>query len=637
MQIYSLKIKNYKGIKESEELIFSDRISLICGKNNACKTTMLEFVYDLFNSNKSEMLKKRNFSMLDSPIDFEITFLFKYDSINYKAFIYEIIHNYVNQALKSPRQVSNQSTNHIYQNIDAITAQQLQTIILNNRQNIYLKFNFSSTGSTYGNNDFASQSITLYADNYELPILKLIYQEESSTPLQPRVFLLNAEKEGLGYTSNLEASFNFNNLLKKNENFILKAHRVCNPNEYVSLNTEYKIKPDFSNYKQTLFTIKLNQEEKFQIIQQEVREIFTEIDKIEFTTTGGNPLSGNVVIKPVNQDFKVSINDMGTGTEQIIGLITAVITAEQSSVFLIDEPHVFLHPEAERKLIKFLKKHPEHQYILTTHSPIMINSVDSSCINLIKNNDGILSITKIDTIENVNKFNLLFEELEFNPSDFWFHDSIIWVEGETEEKIIPLLIEKYIPELKSNYLVKKVFATSEFQNKKVDVTKKIYELINHVQTFFHIPNIFILDGEELTSQKITDLKDKIGVNKILIISKREIENYFLNHPDIIQLIINTQNIDEIQNKINEILARTNDTEIYGKYANNPSNNQLNENAKLAKCRGAKVLNELFTEFLNYEYSKTRFAEFFTDKILAKEELPETFKEIANFIKDSELI
>jgi predicted ATP-dependent endonuclease of OLD family len=59
-----------------------------------------------------------------------------------------------------------------------------------------------------------------------------------------------------------------------------------------------------------------------------------------------------------------------------------------SQAIAIDEPNSFLHPDAARTLIRILKQHPQHQYIITTHSPEVIAEADAKNLFVLKHKHG---------------------------------------------------------------------------------------------------------------------------------------------------------------------------------------------------------------------------------------------------------
>src|SRR5205807_6323603 len=62
-------------------------------------------------------------------------------------------------------------------------------------------------------------------------------------------------------------------------------------------------------------------------------------------------------------------NHTGTGVGHVIAMMYVLVTAEEPRIILIDEPQSFLHPRAVRRLIGVFKLMPEHQFIISTHSP----------------------------------------------------------------------------------------------------------------------------------------------------------------------------------------------------------------------------------------------------------------------------
>ena len=52
----------------------------------------------------------------------------------------------------------------------------------------------------------------------------------------------------------------------------------------------------------------------------------------------------------------------------MLALAVGVLTATEPQLFLIDEPQAYLHPAAERSMLSLLESHPQHQYIIATHS-----------------------------------------------------------------------------------------------------------------------------------------------------------------------------------------------------------------------------------------------------------------------------
>lgn len=57
-----------------------------------------------------------------------------------------------------------------------------------------------------------------------------------------------------------------------------------------------------------------------------------------------------------------------------------ILFSEPGRIFLMGEPHVYLHPSAEKALAKFIREHNEHSYLIATHSLFLIRSLKPDSI-----------------------------------------------------------------------------------------------------------------------------------------------------------------------------------------------------------------------------------------------------------------
>lgn len=89
----------------------------------------------------------------------------------------------------------------------------------------------------------------------------------------------------------------------------------------------------------------------------------------------------------------------GSGEFAVVMLVNKVLNAANSSLILLDEPEVSLHPGAQEKLISFLKEQiriKKIQVIISTHSSLIIKDLPSIAIKLFSAN----TLTGMIEIEN---------------------------------------------------------------------------------------------------------------------------------------------------------------------------------------------------------------------------------------------
>lgn len=637
MKIHSIQISNYKGIKDSDEIIFQPNISILCGRNNCGKTSVLDFISDSINdclfrqvNREEEHLIFKNIYKYEKEkpqeIRFEIVFLIDVDDSKYRELINSDLIS-LNNKIITTKTISPHHNNSLL----SYTARLKTSSFIIKYQG---KF-FKNIGTQVNRYNYVTNNITLNSLNqcYQIDIDRernqVIYSDEFNEITN---FPINMES----YTS-----FNIPSLkpFMQNNVYILQAHRVSNTEEWVDVVESSKINSDFSNYKETLFTIKLNEPAKFHKIEEELRSIFPEISNINIKIKDKQI---NVFLYNKKNDCDVSINNMGTGVEQLLGLITAIVSVETKSIFLIDEPHVFLHPYAERGFMNLLSKYPQHQYILATHSSIMINSVSNDAICLLeKDSDDHLHYKG-------NELKDVIKALELKPGDLWLSNAIIWVDGETEEAVLPMLLETICPEIHSSYIIKKVFATSDFN--KGDA-KKTFNLYKHTQalfTEFDIKYLFIFDSDE-TNKKTRDEIERVFKDKLLFLKKREIENYFLDEALILEVLEEQKNLiedktglqelslDILSEKLKELLNNIDDNDIYCNKMASADKIVVKEGdieVKKQYCRGSNVLNKVFNYFFNTKitYDKKVHGKLFINKIIEKGQADEIFAEIKEYFE-----
>jgi len=121
-----------------------------------------------------------------------------------------------------------------------------------------------------------------------------------------------------------------------------------------------------------------------------------------------------------------------------------------TTLLLIDEPELYLHPQAIEILRKSLNilSTQGYQVIFSTHSPFMITQKDVGNTVLVRKNDLLGTFKRttlksaIPTVEQTAQHQLTLMYSLSNSSNILFSEKVILVEGKTENKLLPLIIEK---------------------------------------------------------------------------------------------------------------------------------------------------------------------------------------------------
>jgi len=169
---------------------------------------------------------------------------------------------------------------------------------------------------------------------------------------------------------------------------------------------------------------------------------------------------GTIKVREVGTVRQSDFIDMGHGSQRAIQMTLirhlAEITKDvakqgKTNILLIDEPELFLHPQAVELLRSSLKllSNRGYQIIFSTHSPYMIEQSDIPITNIIrKNHNGTIVTTRLKEaleqtlLDNDSQARLLFDT--YNLGQILFSDKILIAEGATEKTILPILFNSVI-------------------------------------------------------------------------------------------------------------------------------------------------------------------------------------------------
>jgi hypothetical protein len=194
------------------------------------------------------------------------------------------------------------------------------------------------------------------------------------------------------------------------------------------------------------------------------------------------------------EDLAYPLSHCGTGVSQVLAILYVVITSQEPRIIIIDEPQSFLHPGAAKKLIEILKEFPQHQYFIATHSPATITAANPSTIVKLRHEDGETKALVMKS-ENIKEQRDLLSELGVSLSDVFGADSILWVEGPTEELCFPMILEKIAKKPQRGIQILAVKNTGDLEGKRAEVIFDIYDKLSGGNSLFPPAIGFIFDRE----------------------------------------------------------------------------------------------------------------------------------------------
>lgn len=164
----------------------------------------------------------------------------------------------------------------------------------------------------------------------------------------------------------------------------------------------------------------------------------------------------DVTLELIESSQHNDIKNCGSGVQSAIYFaisLAASMNSDISYMVGIEEPELNMHPQAQQKLVESLKdttKYPNTQFVITTHSTVIIDRLGHQAIALCRKTKGqtrdIVSTITQTGPDFWEKYQITEDRysnfFEFKNSDFFFSDYIIITESPVDCSIIAHLLEK---------------------------------------------------------------------------------------------------------------------------------------------------------------------------------------------------
>jgi ABC-type cobalamin/Fe3+-siderophores transport system ATPase subunit len=430
---------------------------------------------------------------------------------------------------------------------------------------------------------------------------------------------------GINATDNLSEFLNFQN---EPAIFYFEPQRLHVGS--VQFSEQRRLNPDASNLPAVLFYLQGARPNVFDRVVRHVVEVSQSVRVIRAAPSGGNV---EILIWPTENtersEFAFTLNESGTGIGQILAIITAAATSEQS-VIVIDEINTFLHPAATKRLLSILRsEYPHHQYIISTHSSDVISHVAAEKTYLVQKEGYESRITLVEP-NNIRDLRSVANELGFSMMDVFGHDRLIWVEGETELIVFPLILRAVGDPLPPGIGISTVASAAEFDPSSRS-SRSIIEMYEHVATRVG-PLLkglaFGLDREGHSDEAVAKLET--SKRKLRFLPRRCLECYLLD-PEAIAVVINAADSGECDAAA--VLSFLTDNGADRKYrARSVWNGNLDHPEWLKKVDAALLLSDCFAKLTanRTEFRKTRDSVALASYLLRTK--PERLTELADYIK-----
>lgn len=219
------------------------------------------------------------------------------------------------------------------------------------------------------------------------------------------------------------------------------------------------------------------------------------------------------------------LESLGTGIHELIILAVAV-TIIDDSVVCIEEPEIHLHPELQKKFIRYIREETNNQYLISTHSNAFFDMDDVNIYHC-RLKDG---YTACDLVATRQSKSLVLADLGYKASDLLQSNCVIWVEGPSDRIYLNHWIRGKNPELVEGLHYSIMFYGGRLLNHLAFDDPEVYDFIQlcHLNRNAAI----LIDSDRktphshLNKTKKRIIKDFENNNQLVWVTNgKEIENY----------------------------------------------------------------------------------------------------------------
>lgn len=602
MRIASFQLENYKSFYSSEEIYLTPGFNVVVGPNNAGKTALIEALSLQFQDRPHRSLKTvpHSFSKPAPISKLNISFELSRDELtnilidNQPTFYVPLLRDeHVEHAAKKF--------------LNAISKQPILKCV-------------------FQRNDFASAYLTTYGN----PPMDTGWIQFKIERFDTQPQLANPSVINKAVGTELQFAFVLARALR-NRIYLFRAERL-NIGES-EMGPDPSLKSNASNLAQVLNFLQSSNIKRFQRFNEFVSMIFPEIKQITVPPISGT--RAHVLVWSFDPDLErddlaMRLSESGTGIGQVLAILYVVLTSDYPRTIIIDEPQSFLHPGAVRKLFAILKQHPQHQYIVTTHSPTVLTSADPSAFYLVRKEEAESTIETVEIAE-TQKLRLILSEVGARLSDVFGADNILWVEGRTEELCFPLILSRITKQPLMGTEIIGVKQTGDFEGKHSKTIFDIYRRLSQGRGLLPPAVGFIFDQEGRSKRDRDDLIRESRGSAFFTL-RRMYENYLLNPRAI---AAGTSSIEGFRDspvtaeEVEEWLQRNRWDKKY--FERTVKEQGRTADVWLNRVHGAKILSDIFKEFSEGRVTYDKIEHGLALTAWLVENAPEDLKEIATLI------
>jgi predicted ATPase len=179
-----------------------------------------------------------------------------------------------------------------------------------------------------------------------------------------------------------------------------------------------------ANLPEVLHWVYNNQPSQFRRIEAQVHKLVPRLGKLHTPTV--HHATTLALVDSRDEDLVFSLSQMSSGTRAVVALVAKVMLAVPGAWICLEEPEYCLHPQAQARLMQFLRAESSAKRIFgATHAPAIAGACPISSLFLIRRDaDNSTVAVPVTTLNAVP----VIEELGVSASFSFESDAVVFVE-----------------------------------------------------------------------------------------------------------------------------------------------------------------------------------------------------------------